>query len=111
MSQNKLFVGNLPYSMRNEDLGELFAEAGTVLSATVMMDKMTGRSRGFGFVEMSTDDEAQKAIEVVNGKEVDGREIAVNVARPREERPPRRDFGGSRGPRRDNGGYRSHRDF
>lgn len=97
--------------MRNEDLGELFAEAGTVLSATVMMDKMTGRSRGFGFVEMSTDDEAQKAIEVVNGREVEGREIAVNVARPREERPPRRDFGGSRPPRRDNGGYRSHRDF
>jgi RNA recognition motif-containing protein len=107
---NKLFVGNLPYSMGDEDLGEMFAQAGTVTSAHIMMDKMTGRSRGFGFVEMSSDDEAQKAIELTNGAEVDGRAIVVNIARPREERPPRRDFGGSRGPRRE-GGYNSRRDF
>lgn len=105
MSQNKLFVGNLPYVLRDAELGELFAEAGTVVSAQVMMDKMTGRSRGFGFVEMSTDEEAEKAIELMHGKEIEGRQMAVNIARPREDRPPRRDFGGSRGPRRE-GGYR-----
>lgn len=97
--------------MRDEDLGAMFAEAGTVTSAHIMMDKMTGRSRGFGFVEMSSDEEALKAIELTNGAEVDGRAIVVNIARPREERPPRRDFGGSRGPRRDFGGNRGGRDY
>lgn len=111
MSQNKLFVGNLPYSMQDDKLGEMFAEAGTVTSATIMIDKMTNRSRGFGFVEMSSDEEAQKAIELFDGADLDGRAIVVNVARPREERPPRRDFGGGgRGPRRDFGG-RGGRDY
>lgn len=94
MSNNKLFVGGLPYAVTDEELNEFFSQAGTVTSARVMMDKMTGRSRGFGFVEMSTDEEAQKAIEMFNNSEVDGRTIVVNVARPREERPPRREFGG-----------------
>ncbi|MFA5129566.1 MAG: RNA-binding protein [Patescibacteria group bacterium] len=117
MSNNKLFVGSLPYRVSDEELSEFFSEAGTVTSAHVMMDKMTGRSRGFGFVEMSTDEEAQKAIEMFNDQEVDGRRIIVNVARPREERPAgggggRRDFGGggSRGPRRE-GGYNNRRDY
>lgn len=116
MSNNKLFVGNLPYQMQDADLGSMFAEAGTVLSAHIMMDKMTNRSRGFGFVEMSTDEEALKAIELTNGAEVEGRAIVVNIARPREERPPRRDFGGGgRPPRRDfggnGGGHSSRRDY
>jgi RNA recognition motif-containing protein len=112
MSQNKLFVGNLPYSTTDDKMNQMFSEAGTVTSATIMMDKMTGRSRGFGFVEMSTDEEAQKAIELLDGAEMDGRAIVVNVARPREDRPPRRDFGGGgRPPRRDFGGSRGGRDY
>lgn len=101
--------------MQDADLSSMFAEAGTVLSAHIMMDKMTNRSRGFGFVEMSTDEEALKAIELTNGAEVEGRAIVVNIARPREERPPRRDFGGGRPPRRDfggnGGGHSSRRDY
>jgi len=113
---NKLFVGGLPYAVTDEELSEFFSQVGTVSSAHVMMDKMTGRSRGFGFVEMSTDEEAQKAITEYDGSEVDGRKIVVNIARPREERP-RRDFGGSGngGGRRDFGGSRrddrGRRDF
>ena len=91
MPDTKLFVGGLPYAVRDEELNEFFSQVGTVTSARVMMDKMTGRSRGFGFVEMSTEEEAQKAIAEFNDSEVDGRKIVVNIARPREERPPRRD--------------------
>lgn len=82
-----LFVGNLPYQMTSEDLAQTFAQAGTVVSAKVISDKYSGRSRGFGFVEMSSDEEAKKAIEMFNGKDVNGRPLVVNEARPREERP------------------------
>ena len=82
-----LFVGNLPYSMDSDKLGQLFAQAGQVVSAKVISDKYSGRSRGFGFVEMTTDEETKKAIEMFNGKDVDGRQLVVNEARPREERP------------------------
>ena len=82
-----LFVGNLPYSMDSNKLGELFSQAGTVQSAKVISDKYSGRSRGFGFVEMASADEAKKAIEMFNGKDIEGRQLVVNEARPREERP------------------------
>ena len=82
-----LFIGNLPYSMDSDKLGQLFAQAGSVVSAKVISDKYSGRSRGFGFVEMTTDEETKKAIEMFNGKDVDGRQLVVNEARPREERP------------------------
>ncbi len=82
-----LFVGNLPYSMDSDKLGQVFAAAGQVVSAKVISDKYSGRSRGFGFVEMSNDEETKKAIEMFNGKDVDGRALVVNEARPREERP------------------------
>ena len=89
---NKLFVGGIPYAVGDEELAEFFAQAGTVVSAKVIMDKMTGRSRGFGFVEMSSEEEAKKAIEEFNGADVDGRKIVVNIAQPpREDRGPRRD--------------------
>ncbi len=107
----RLFVGNLPYTVDDNQLNQLFGEVGTVSSATVIIDRMSGRSKGFGFVEMATDEESDKAIETLNGREVDGRKMLVNEARPMEERP-RRDFGGSRGgdrgPRRDFGGGRGN---
>ena len=81
----KLYVGNLAYSVRDSDLEELFAAHGTVESAQVIMDRDTGRSKGFGFVEMSSDQEAQAAIAALNGKELDGRTLTVNEARPKEE--------------------------
>jgi RNA recognition motif-containing protein len=84
--QNKLFVGSLPYSMRDEDLEKLFAEHGEVTSAVVIMDRATNRSKGFGFVEFKTDEEAAAAMKALNESEIDGRKIVVNVARPREER-------------------------
>ncbi len=94
----KLYVGNLSYTTTDETLKEAFAQVGAVSSASVIMDKMSGRSRGFGFVEMENDADATKAVEVMNGKEVDGRPIVVNEARPMTERPPRSGFGGgSRG--------------
>ncbi len=97
--ENKLFIGGLSYSTTEESLRNAFAQAGTVTSVRIMMDKMTGRPRGFGFVEMATDEEAQKAIQMFDGQELDGRKIAVNIARPLEDRPPRRNNfgGGSRG--------------
>lgn len=99
----KLYVGGLSYSTTDDSLREGFAAAGTVESATVIMDRMSGRSKGFGFVEMSTDEEAQKAIEMFNGQEFDGRKVTVNEARPLEDRPPRQGgFGG--GNRRFGGG-------
>jgi len=88
----KLYVGSLSYSTTDDSLRSAFSQAGSVQSANVILDKMTGRSRGFGFVEMSTDEEADKAVEMLNGKELDGRKITVNEARPMESRPPRRDF-------------------
>jgi RNA recognition motif-containing protein len=85
MAKN-LFVGSLPWSVNDEQLAQIFAEAGTVESARVITERDTGRSKGFGFVEMASDDEAKKAVETLNGKEIEGRAITVNEARPREER-------------------------
>lgn len=84
---NKLYVGNLAYSVRDQDLNDAFSQFGAVSSAKVMMDRETGRSKGFGFVEMSSDAEAQAAINGLNGQPVAGRAVVVNEARPREERP------------------------
>lgn len=95
----KLYVGGVSYGSTEDGLRDAFAQAGNVVSAKIIIDKMTGRSRGFAFVEMSTEDEAQKAIELWNGKELDGRTLTVNEARPLEERAPR--TGGNNG-----GGYR-----
>jgi RNA recognition motif-containing protein len=94
---NKLYVGNLSYNIRDDDLQQAFAQYGSVSSAKVMMDRDTGRSKGFGFVEMGSDPEAQAAINGMNGQALDGRAIVVNEARPREERPGGFGGGGSRG--------------
>ena len=99
----KLFVGNLSFNTTENDLQDAFAAHGQVVEATLMMDRMTGRSRGFAFVTYSTPEEAQKAIEAMNGAQVDGRALTVNVARPKEERPPG-GGGRDRGPRREGGG-------
>ena len=88
----RLYVGGLPYSTTEDSLKDGFSQAGTVESVKVITDKMTGRSKGFGFVEMATDEEAQAAIELYDGKEFEGRTITVNEARPMEQRPPRRQF-------------------
>jgi cold-inducible RNA-binding protein len=93
----KLFVGNLSFDTTENDLQDAFAVHGTVLEANLMMDRSTGRPRGFGFVTMSTPEEAQKAIEAMNGKQLGGRALTVNVARPREERPSGGGGGGRRG--------------
>ncbi|MGB4758524.1 MAG: RNA-binding protein [Candidatus Saccharimonadales bacterium] len=93
-----LFVGGIAYSATDDDLAQHFAQAGTVVSAKIVVDRETNRSKGFGFVEMSSDDEAKKAIDTLNGTELSGRAISVNEARPREERPRRQfDNSGSRG--------------
>ncbi|HEU5069040.1 MAG TPA: RNA-binding protein [Verrucomicrobiae bacterium] len=105
----KLFVGNLSFKTTENDLQDAFAAHGTVLETNLMMDRMTGRPRGFGFVTMSTPEEAQKAIEAMHGAQLDGRPLTVNIARPREDRPPGGGGGGGgggfrggdRGPRRD----------
>ena len=105
---NKLFVGNLSFNVTENDLNDAFAAFGTVTETNLMMDRTTGRPRGFGFVTMASPAEAEKAIEAMNGKELDGRALTVNVARPREDRPAgggggrRREFGGSSG---GGGGY------
>lgn len=99
---NKLYVGNLPYTTTDAELKEMFSQSGTVSEAVVISDKMSGRSKGFGFVTMSTDEEAQKAVEQFNGKDMGGRSIVVNEARPLEPRAPRQGgggFGGGRGGR------------
>jgi len=83
---NKVYVGNLSYNLTSEQLGQVFAEAGEVTEATVITDKYSGRSKGFGFVEFASDADAQKAIEMFNDKEIEGRKLVVNIARPREER-------------------------
>ncbi len=101
----KLYVGNLPFSTTEDDLRQMFVAFGEVATVTIINDKFSGRSKGFGFVEMPNDEEAMKAIEGLNGKEMDGRAIVVNEARPMEDRP-RRDFGGGdRGGRGGSGGY------
>ena len=103
----KLYVGNLPYSVRDGDLEQAFGQFGSVTSAKVMMERDTGRSKGFGFVEMGSDDEAQSAINGMNGQPLGGRSVVVNEARPMEERPPRSGgggFGGGGGGRREGGG-------
>lgn len=112
---NKLYVGNLPYSVRDNDLEQAFSEFGAVTSAKVMMERDTGRSKGFGFVEMASEAEAQAAINGLNGQSLGGRDVVVNEARPLEPRPPRSGgFGGNRsggggfgGGRGDGGGFRS----
>ena len=92
---NKLYVGNLPYTVRDDDLSQSFGEFGTVTSAKVMMERDTGRSKGFGFVEMADDAQAQAAINGMNGQALGGRNLVVNEARPMEPRPPRSGgFGG-----------------
>jgi cold-inducible RNA-binding protein len=120
---NKLFVGNISFNTTENDLQEAFSAHGTVLETNLMMDRMTGRSRGFAFVTMSSPEEAQKAIQAMHGAQLDNRALTVNVARPKEERPrgpgggggggdrgPRRDFrgggggGGDRGERGERGG-------
>lgn len=102
----KLFVGGLSFDTTEETLKETFSKAGTVESASIITDKFSGRSKGFGFVEMSTDEEAKKAIEMFNGKEIDGRAVTVNEARPMESRP--REGGFRRGGDR-RGGYGGRR--
>ncbi len=89
----RLYVGGLSYGTTQDGLRDAFAQAGAVQDASIVMDKMTGRSRGFGFVEMVNDEDADKAIEMWNGKELDGRRLTVNEARPMAERPMRRGFG------------------
>ena len=96
---NKLFVGNLSFDTTENDLSDAFAAHGTVVESNLMMDRMSGRPRGFGFVTMSTPEEAQKAIDALNGQQLGGRALTVNIARPREDRPP--GGGGGRGPRRE----------
>jgi cold-inducible RNA-binding protein len=111
----RLFVGGLPYSVDNSQLEEMFAKFGKVASATVINDKYSGRSKGFGFVEMEDDKEAEEAIKTLDQSELDGRKIAVNVARPMEAREPRkydsprRDFGGGDRRQRDGRGGGSRR--
>lgn len=89
-----LYVGGLSYSSTEDSLRDAFAGAGAVVSAKIIIDKMTNRSRGFGFVEMESDADAEKAIAMWNGKELDGRKVTVNVAKPLGDRPPRREGGG-----------------
>jgi RNA recognition motif-containing protein len=104
MNESRLFVGNLAYQTMDNDLQEHFSQAGVVSSVNVMLDKFTGKSRGFAFVEMSTPEEANKAVEMFHNKEFQGRQLTVNIARPREDRPPRSGGGGGGG-----GGYRGDR--
>ena len=100
----KLYVGGLSYQTTDDTLSASFAQAGTVVSATVIKDKFSGQSKGFGFVEMATEEEATAAIALWDGKELDGRTVKVNEARPLEDRPPRRDnYSQNRGPSR--GGF------
>src|ERR1041385_8037684 len=109
MNPTRLFVGNLSYQTMEQDLQEFFSQAGSVTSVNLMFDKFTGKSRGFAFVELASAEEANKAVEMFNGKELQGRPLTVNIARPREERAPRQGgyaggggYGGGGG-----GGYRN----
>ncbi|HEY3762550.1 MAG TPA: RNA-binding protein [Verrucomicrobiae bacterium] len=113
---NKLFVGNLSFKTTENDLQDAFSAHGTVTETNLMVDRATNRPRGFGFVTMGSPEEAQKAIDAMNGKELDGRALTVNIARPREERPGGggggggRGFGGGGGGRRDSRGGGGGRD-
>jgi cold-inducible RNA-binding protein len=98
---SKLFVGNLSFETTENELQDAFAAHGTVTEANILMDRMSGRPRGFGFVTMSSPEEAQKAIAAMNGAQLGGRALTVNIARPREERPGGGGGGGGRGPRRE----------
>ena len=102
-AMKKLYIGNLSYNTTDESLRDAFSSAGNVATATVIKDKMTGRSRGFGFVEFENDADGDKAIEMWNGKELDGRKLVVNEAQPMGQRPPRRNF--------DRGGYGGGGDY
>src|SRR5438034_9472575 len=106
MNESRLFVGNLSYQTMENDLQEYFSQAGVVTSVNLMLDKFTGKSRGFAFIEFSTSEEANKAVEMFHGKELQGRSLTVNIARPREERAPRSGRGGGGG----GGGYRGGRE-
>ena|SRR5215467_13693426 len=101
----KLYVGNISFNTSNQDLIDMFSASGTVQSANIIEDRDTGRSRGFGFVEMASKEEADAAIAALNGKEVDGRTLKVNEAKPREERGGGGNFGGGRGGRGGGGNY------
>jgi RNA recognition motif-containing protein len=105
MNPTRLFVGNLSYQTMEQDLQEFFSQAGSVTSVNLMFDKFTGKSRGFAFVELASPDEANKAVEMFNGKELQGRPLTVNIARPREDRP-RSEGGGGGGYRGGGGGGR-----
>jgi RNA recognition motif-containing protein len=110
----KLYVGNLSFNTSTQDLEEMFGESGTVISSNIIEDRETGRSRGFGFIEMSSNEEAQSAISALNGKEVDGRALTVNEAKPREERGGSRSggrggYGGGGGNRGGGSGYGGNR--
>ena len=107
MSESRLFVGNLPYQTMENDLQEYFSQAGVVSSVNLMLDKFTGKSRGFAFVEFSTPAEATKAVEIFHNEEFQGRALTVNIARPKEERAPRP--GGGGGYREDRGERRERR--
>ena len=107
MSENKLFVGNLSFNTTENDLQDMFAAHGTVVEANLMTDRMSGRPRGFGFVTMSTPEEAQAAIGALNGQSIDGRALTVNVAKPREERTGGGGGGRSSGGRREYSGGRN----
>jgi RNA recognition motif-containing protein len=107
MNPTRLFVGNLSYQTGENDLQDYFAQMGAVTSVNLMLDKMTGKSRGFAFVEYGSAEEAQKAIDQFHNKEFQGRAITVNVARPREDRPPR--FSGNRDSHGGGGDYRGER--
>lgn len=102
MNESRLFVGNLSYQTMENDLQEYFSQAGVVSSVNLMLDKFTGKSRGFAFIEYASSDEAKKAVEMFHNKEFQGRALTVNIARPREERPAR--SGGQAGWRNDRGG-------
>lgn len=93
MNETRLFVGNLSYKTNDTDLQDHFSQSGVVTSVNVMMDKFTGKSRGFAFVEFASSEEANKAVELLNNKDFQGRALTVNIARPREERPPRQQGG------------------
>jgi cold-inducible RNA-binding protein len=99
MNPNRLFVGNLSYQTGENDLQDYFSQAGAVTSVNLMMDKVTGKSRGFAFIEFGSPDEANRAVEQFHNKEFQGRQLTVNIARPREERPQQQRWGGGEGRR------------
>jgi RNA recognition motif-containing protein len=108
----KLYVGGIPYTSTDADLKAYFEGAGAVTSATIIMDKMSGRSKGFGFVEMTNDEDAEKAIQMFHDQDYNGRKLTVNVARPMEERPRGGNFNRSNGGGNDRGGnFRARREF